>query len=90
MKATQIQIDKDLFLRCYLLLADEYFINNTDEDTYTNLLKSVQKPLKAKYEAIHKRELYTKSKTGETTEAREQARQAYLDLIGMKKDWRFN
>lgn len=84
----KVQIDKDLFLKCYLLLADDDF-KDADKEIYIKLLESVKKPLKAKFDAIYKRELYTKSKTAETTEEKEQARQKYLDKIGLHKDWRY-
>ena len=85
----KVQIEKDLFLKCYLLLADEDF-RSADEETYIKLLESVTEPLKAKFDAIYRRELYTKSKTAKTAEEKEQAKQKYLDEIGLYKDWRYS
>ena len=36
-----------------------------------------------------KREVYTKSKIGETEEERELYRQKYLDMVGMHADFRW-
>lgn len=84
----KVQIEKDLFLKCYLLLADDDF-KSIDKEIYIKLLESVKEPLKAKFDAIYKRELYTKSKTAGTAKEKEQARQKYLDKIGLHKDWRY-
>jgi len=84
----KVQIEKDLFLKCYLLLVDDDF-KGVDEETYRKLLESVKEPLKAKFDAIYRRELYTKSKTAETAKEKEEARQKYLDEIGLHKDWRY-
>ena len=40
-------------------------------------------------EAYKKRGLYTKYKTAETEEEREQARNEYLELIGLNDDFRW-
>ena len=45
--------------------------------------------LEEKYEAIMKRELYTKSKTAKTQAEREEARKAYLDKVGMHRGFRW-
>lgn len=39
--------------------------------------------------AMVERELYTKSKTAQTEEEREKARQEYLDKRGIQKDFRW-
>ena len=54
-----------------------------------DVLPEVQKGLEQKYEAMMRRELYTKSKTAETEAEREEARKAYLDRVGMHRDFRW-
>ena len=49
----------------------------------------IKSGLEEKYEAIMKRELYTKSKTAKTQAEREEARKAYLDKVGMHRDFRW-
>ena len=44
---------------------------------------------KQKYEAMLRRELYTKSKTAGTEVEREEARKAYLDKVGMHQNFRW-
>lgn len=55
------------------------------EDT----LPEIQKGLEQKYEAMLRRELYTKSKTAGTEVEREEARKAYLDKVGMHQNFRW-
>ena len=52
-------------------------------------LPKIKNGLEQKYEAMMRRELYTKSKTGETEAEREKARKAYLDKVGMHRDFRW-
>ena len=52
-------------------------------------LPKIKSGLEEKYEAMMKRELYTKSKTAKTRKEREEARQAYLDKVGMHRDFRW-
>lgn len=54
-----------------------------------DVLPEIQKGLEQKYEAMMRRELYTKSKTAETEAEREEARKAYLDRVGMHRDFRW-
>lgn len=54
-----------------------------------DVLPEIQKGLEQKYEAMMRRELYTKSKTAETEAERETARKAYLDKVGMHRDFRW-
>ena len=51
-------------------------------------LPEIKTGLEEKYEAMMRRELYTKSKTAKTEAEREEARQAYLDKVGMHRDFR--
>lgn len=52
-------------------------------------LPKIKTGLEQKYEAIMKRELYPKSKTAKTQTEREAARKAYLDKVGMHRDFRW-
>ena len=52
-------------------------------------LPKIKTGLEQKYEAMMRRELYTKSKTAETEAEREEARKAYLDKVGMHRDFRW-
>ena len=52
-------------------------------------LPEIQKGLEQKYEAMMRRELYTKSKTAPSEEEREKARQEYLDRRGIQADFRW-
>ena len=52
-------------------------------------LPEIQKGLEQKYEAMLRRELYTKSKTAGTEAEREEARKAYLDKVGMQQNFRW-
>lgn len=52
-------------------------------------LPEIKIGLEQKFEAMMRRELYTKSKTAETEAEREKARKAYLDKVGMHRDFRW-
>lgn len=78
-KSTQIPNDLLYDLFRYHLLGE------TDEDTED----AIRTALEAKLEAMVKHDLYTQSKTADTPEAREAARQAYLDRVGMRASYRY-
>lgn len=74
-----VQISSQLFfnlIRFHLLEMEE-------------VLPEINKDLKQKIEALARRELYTKYKTAPTEEERENARQEYLDKVGMHRDFRW-
>ena len=74
-----VQISSQLFfnlIRFHLLEMDE-------------VLPEINKDLELKIEALARRELYTKYKTAPTEEERENARQEYLDKVGMHRDFRW-
>ena len=52
-------------------------------------LPEIKKGLEQKLDAMMRRELYTKSKTAKTEAEREEARQAYLDKVGIHRDFRW-
>lgn len=54
-----------------------------------NIIKRLENSINAKLEAKEKRRAYTEYKLGETDEAKETARQKYLELAGIHCDWRW-
>ena len=50
-------------------------------------LPEIKTGLEQKFDAMMRRELYTKSKTAKTQAEREEARKAYLDKVGMHRDF---
>lgn len=52
-------------------------------------LPEIKNGLEQKFDAMMRRELYKKSKTAKTEAEREEARQAYLDKVGMHRDFRW-
>ena len=54
-----------------------------------DIYPKIKKGLQEKFEAMVKRELYTKYKTAPTEEEREKARQEYLDKVGMHRSFRW-
>ena len=74
-----VQISQELFIR---LIKFHLF----DADDEAELIK---KGLEDKIEKLARHEIYTKSKMAISEEEREKARQNYLDMIGMSKDFRW-
>ena len=74
-----VQISEDLF---FLLV--KYHLADNDE-----VLPDIKKALENKLEMLVRRELYTKYKTATTESEREEAREAYLDKIGMHRNFRW-
>lgn len=74
-----IQIPESLFVELM-----KYHVLGMEE-----CLPEIEKGLEKKYEAMMRRELYTKSKTAETETEREKARKAYLDRVGMHSNFRW-
>lgn len=87
--ASNTQIPSELFndiVRYFTLIDDE----QADPDYIEFLKDGIIKGLIDKIDKIQKRELYSKQfDKNLTQEEKEQARQAYLDMIGMHKDWRW-
>lgn len=77
----KIQIDEQLFFD----LVKAHLLDDTTEETAARIRMGLQ----TKVDALIRRRLYTESKTAPTPEAREKARQAYLDEIGMNDDFRW-
>lgn len=78
-KMKNVQISEDLF---FLLV--KYHLADNDE-----VLPDIKKALENKLEMLVRRELYTKYKTATTESEREEAREAYLDKIGMHRNFRW-
>ena len=74
-----VQIPESLFVELM-----KYHVLGIEES-----LPKIKTGLEQKYEAMMKRELYTKSKTAKTQAEREAARNAYLDKVGMHRDFRW-
>lgn len=72
-----IQITYDLFHKLLVYFGfDKY-----------ELKDEIYKELETKLEAMVRRELYAKSKTAPTEEEQEEARQKYLDMVGIHQDF---
>lgn len=78
-KQKQVQIPLELF-HMILMYCNGMKIEN---------LETIQKGLNEKLERLALRELYTEFKTAPTQEQREQARQMYLDKIGVPEGFRW-
>ena len=76
-----VQITQELLFDLF-----DYFLRG-EQDEFTE--KTIVDALESKLEAMVKHELYTQSKTADTPEAREAARQAYLDKVGMRQSFRW-
>jgi hypothetical protein len=83
----KIQIDMGMFLDVFRLITalEQYDLDFSTQD----LCKRLEGQIYAKLEAIEKRNVYTQSKVALTEDEKEQARQKYLDLAGIHKDFRY-
>lgn len=77
----QVQIPQELFLDLV-----RYFCL---DDTSTERYKAILSGLEAKIDKLARHEAYSASKTAENASERESARQKYLDLVGIHKDFRW-
>ena len=79
--AKNVQIPLELFVQlCKFHLAD---INDSETT------EAIYKGLNDKIDQMARRERYTTDKTAESADDRERARQAYLEQIGLHKDFRW-
>lgn len=75
----KVQITQELFHQLIIY----FFGENYDKEEY------IKNELEKKLDLLVQHDLYTKSKTALTKEEREQARQEYLDKVGIPKDFRW-
>ena len=78
-KEKQVQIPLSLTNRLF-----RYFLCDDD-----SVYDDIKKELESKLDKMLAHELYTRSKTADTAEERERARQQYLDKVGIHKDFRW-
>ena len=76
-----VQISQELFLQIC-----KYHLAQIDD---SGTVEAIYKGLCDKLDQMARRELYTTYKTAENAEDREMARQAYLEQIGLHKDFRW-
>lgn len=79
-KEKQIQIPYSLLARLF-----RYFLIEPTVDDQ----EAIKKALEGKLDALARHELYSRSKTAETEEEREKARQEYLDRVGIHESFRW-
>jgi hypothetical protein len=68
-----------------IILLEDYEL---DYDTRT-IIKRIEQYITAKIEAMEKRKTYSEYKMAADEKTREAARQKYLDLAGIHRDWRW-
>ena len=83
----KIQITQDLFVKMIKYFYGDEFELGADE--LSELYRDIKMGIDQKLDAVSKRSYYTQYKTADTDEAKEQARQKYLDAVGMHKDFRY-
>lgn len=60
-----------------------------DDNELCEFYHEIKKGIDKKLDAISRRSYNTEYKTADTSEAKEQARQKYLDAMGMHRDFRY-
>ena len=83
----KIQITQYLFVKMIKYFYGDEF--ELDDDELGELYRGINMGIDQKLDAISRRSYYTEYKTADTDEAKEQARQKYLDAVGMHKDFRY-
>lgn len=81
--AKNVQIPQELLFDLF-----RFFLTDEADREYTQ--EAIIKALEDKLEALVRHELYTQSKTADTPQEREKARQAYLDRVGMRQSFRWS
>ena len=81
-KPKEVRIEYDLFIDLYI-----YACRNSDPNDLQ--FKRLHAGVRKKFEAMMRHDLYTLYKTGATQEERAQARQEYLDAIGLPGCWQW-
>lgn len=83
----KIQITQELFVKMLKYFYGEEF--ELDDDELFELYREIKSGIDKKLDAISRRSYYTEYKTADTDEAKEKARQKYLDAVGMHRDFRY-
>lgn len=83
----KIQITQDLFVKIIKYFYSEEF--ELGDDELFELYRDIKKGIDQKLDAISRRSYYTEYKMADTDEAKEKARQKYLNAVGMHKDFRY-
>ena len=83
----KIQITQGLFVKMLKYFYSEEF--ELDDDELCELYHEIKKGIDKKLDAISRRSYYTEYKTADNAEVKEQARQKYLDAVGMHRDFRY-
>ena len=87
MSKKQMLVPESFVIDVYRLTA--YFLECEGTENLQPVLQRIQSVIDAKCSAREKRRMFTEYKTAQTgTVERETARQAYLDEVGVHKDWR--
>ena len=81
-KKEQVQIDYDLFRDLLMIVCAE----SNDQKVWDRAAKGLMDKLNKRIN----RQLYTQFKTAATAEEREQARQKYLDKVGIPERYRYS
>lgn len=76
-----VKIDLQTFTRLMRYFSLE---EHTDE-----LYEEIKRDIDSKTDKLYRHELYSQSKTADSEQEREQARQKYLDEIGMRDSFRY-
>lgn len=71
--------------KTFLALVRYFVLDERTEELYGQ----IKQVLEDKVDSLARHELYTQSKTAETEQEREQARQKYLDAAGIHRDFRY-
>lgn len=76
-----VKIDLQTFIKLI-----RYF---TLDDHSNELYEEIKRDIDSKADKLYRHELYSQSKTADSEQEREQARQKYLDEIGMRDSFRY-
>ena len=83
----QLQISEALFVKMIkYFYSDEFELGDNE---LFELYRDIKKGIEQKLDAISRRSYYTEYKTADSDESKEQARQKYLDAVGMHEDFRY-
>jgi hypothetical protein len=68
-----------------IIFLDDYEL----DEPIRSIVKRLEQSINSKIEAMEKRKTYTEYKMAADEKSREAARQKYLDLAGIHRDWRW-